>query len=91
MLAGERIPVEVVGFRGKRTLLMPLAHSRGIGPESLLLATGSPLQLRAGPELIGRVIGGLGNPIDDAGPLTGGTTIDIIRQTVSRRGQDLGR
>jgi len=74
----ERIPVEVVGFRGKRTLLMPLAHSRGIGPESLLLATGAPLQLRAGPDLVGRVIGGLGNPIDEAGPLTGGTTIDIM-------------
>lgn len=75
---GERIPVEVVGFRGKRTLLMPLAHSRGIGPESLLLATGAPLQLRAGPELVGRVIGGLGNPIDEAGPLTGSATIDIM-------------
>ncbi len=76
--AGGRIPVEVVGFRGKRTLLMPLAHSRGIGPDSLLLTTGAPLQLRAGPGLVGRVIGGLGNPIDDAGPLPSGTPIDII-------------
>jgi flagellum-specific ATP synthase len=75
---GGRIPVEVVGFRGKRALLMPLAHSRGIGPDSLLLTTGAPLQLRAGPELVGRIVGGLGNPIDGAGPLAGGTTIDII-------------
>ena len=73
-----RIPVEVVGFRGKRTLLMPLAHSRGIGPDSVLLTTGSPLQLRAGPQLIGRVIGGLGNPIDELGPLPDGTAIDIM-------------
>ena len=73
-----RIPVEVVGFRGKRTLLMPLAHSRGIGPDSVLLTTGSPLQLRAGPQLVGRVIGGLGNPIDEFGPLPAGTAIDIM-------------
>ncbi len=75
---GERIPVEVVGFRGKRTLLMPLADSRGIGPESLLLPTGAPLQLRAGPELVGRVVGGLGNPIDGGAPLKGEALIDVM-------------
>jgi flagellum-specific ATP synthase len=34
--------------------------------------------LRAGPQLVGRVIGGLGNPIDELGPLQGGATIDIM-------------
>jgi flagellum-specific ATP synthase len=76
--SGRRIPVEVVGFRDKRTLLMPLAESRGIGPESLLLTTGAPLQLRAGPDLAGRVIGGLGQPIDDGPPLSGETLVNVM-------------
>lgn len=75
---GQDIPVEVVGFRGKRTLLMPLADSRGIGPESLLLPTGAPLQLRAGPGLVGRVIGGLGTPIDGGPPLRGDDRIEVM-------------
>jgi flagellum-specific ATP synthase len=75
---GQSIPVEVVGFRGKRTLLMPLADSRGIGPESLLLPTGAPLQLRAGPSLVGRVVGGLGNPLDNGPPLRGEDHINVM-------------
>ena len=74
----DAIPVEVVGFRGKRTLLMPLADSRGIGPESLLLPTGAPLQLRADAGLIGRVIGGLGNPLDKGPPLRGEHTVNVM-------------
>lgn len=74
----DRIPVEVVGFRGKRTLLMPLADSRGIGPDSLLIPTHAPLRFRAGDHLLGRVIDGLGNPIDDKGPLVGGREVNIM-------------
>jgi len=73
-----KVPVEVVGFRGKRTLLMPLADPRGIGPDSLLLTTGAPLQLRAGGDLVGRVIGGLGAPIDHGPPLKGEHRVDVM-------------
>lgn len=73
-----RIPVEVVGFRGNRILLMPLADSRGIGPDSLLIPTHGPLEMRAGNDLIGRVVDGLGNPIDGGPPLVGGEVISVI-------------
>ncbi len=63
------IPVEVVGFRGSRILMMPLGDMAGIGPKSVLVPTFKPLTVRAGPELIGRVVGGLGNPIDGGPPL----------------------
>lgn len=60
----RRIPVEVVGFRENRILLMPLGSMQGIGPGSLLLPTGRPRGVRVGESLLGRVIGSAGRPID---------------------------
>ena len=58
------IPVEVVGFRGQRILLMPLGEIQGIAPDSLLAVTRSPQRVAVGFGLLGRVIDGLGRPID---------------------------
>ncbi len=60
---------EVVGFRGTRTLLMPLMETRNVAPGSTVVATGAPLQVGVGSELLGRVLDGLGHPIDGRGPL----------------------
>ncbi len=64
----RRIPVEVVGFRGDRILLMPLGNLHGVGPGSPLVPTGRSRTVRVGPELLGRVIGSMGRPID-GGPM----------------------
>jgi flagellum-specific ATP synthase len=64
----ERIPVEVVGFRDGRILLMALGSMEGIGPRSLLLPTFKPQQVGVGPGLLGRVIDSLGRAIDDREP-----------------------
>jgi flagellum-specific ATP synthase len=61
---GARIPVEVVGFRGGLILLMPLGEISGIGPNSTVIPTHSPSTVRVGPELLGRVINALGEPMD---------------------------
>jgi len=74
----RRIPVEVVGFRRDRILLMPLADSRGIGPDSLLIPTHAPLKFRAGDGLIGRVVDGLGNPIDGKPPIRDGREVNVM-------------
>jgi flagellum-specific ATP synthase len=66
---GGRIPAEVVGFRNDRILLMPLAELDGLRPGWQVYATGGPLQAPIGEGLLGRVIDGLGNPIDGQGPL----------------------
>jgi flagellum-specific ATP synthase len=66
--AGRRrpaVPAEVVGFRAGRTLLMPLGDIHGIGPGHAVCATGRPVRVPVGDELLGRVIDGLGRPIDD--------------------------
>lgn len=64
---GPGIPAEVVGFRDQRVLLMPLADLTGIGPGSLVTATGSPLSIPVGERLLGRVLDGLGQPMDEKG------------------------
>lgn len=60
---------EVVGFREEKVLLMTLGDRNGIEPESEVVATGRSLSVKVGPGLLGRVIDGLGNPIDDRGPV----------------------
>ncbi len=65
--SGPAVPAEVVGFRDQRVLLMPLAELTGVGPGSLVTATGSPLIIPVGPRLLGRVLNGLGQPMDDKG------------------------
>jgi flagellum-specific ATP synthase len=67
--AGDPIPAEVVGFRGNKTLLMPLGDLRGVGLDSLISIRRETASMGVGPLMLGRVIDGLGNPIDDKGPL----------------------
>jgi flagellum-specific ATP synthase len=58
------LQAEVVGFREGKTLLMPLGEARGVGPGQTVVATGGALRVGVGPELLGRVLDGLGRPID---------------------------
>lgn len=60
----EGVLAEVVGFRNEHLLLMPLGDLTGIHPGSQVVATGAPLRVPVGSELKGRVIDGLGNPMD---------------------------
>ena len=63
------ILAEVVGFKDDKILLMPLGDMEGIASGSLVVASGKTLRVNVGEELIGRVIDGLGNPIDGKGPI----------------------
>jgi flagellum-specific ATP synthase len=65
---GETL-AEVVGFRNHHLLLMPLGEIHGISPGAEVIATGAPLRVTVGSALKGRVIDGLGNPLDDLGPV----------------------
>ena len=65
----KSVLAEVVGFKDKRTLLMPIGDTEGISPKSEVIATGFPLHVKIGTSLIGRILDGLGNPIDNKGPI----------------------
>jgi len=66
---GDPIPAEVVGFRNNKTLLMPLGELRGVGLDSLISVRRDNASLGVGPLMLGRVIDGLGKPIDDKGAI----------------------
>lgn len=65
----EQIPAEVVGFRDGRVLLMPVGEMQGVGPGCEVIAAQRMLKVNVGRQLLGRIIDGLGNPIDGKGPL----------------------
>ncbi|MEZ4365917.1 MAG: hypothetical protein R2939_06475 [Kofleriaceae bacterium] len=63
------LPAEVVGFRGDDATLLPLAATAGVGPHARVWRTGRPLTIACGEALLGRVLDGLGQPIDGGGAL----------------------
>lgn len=68
---GEPLIAEVVGFTKEEVFLSPLGEMGGIGPSSEVIPMRLPLHIKVGPELLGRVLDGLGNPLDTEvkGPL----------------------
>lgn len=55
---------EVVGFKERRTLLMPFGDLSGVGPSSYVVSDERALSVAVGKEFCGRVLDGLGNPMD---------------------------
>jgi flagellum-specific ATP synthase len=60
---------EVVGFRDDRVLLMPLGDLQEIGPGCDVVAMGKPLGVHVGSALLGRILDGMGRPMDGGGPM----------------------
>ncbi|WP_320669649.1 FliI/YscN family ATPase [Patulibacter defluvii] len=65
------VPAEVVGFRDGRTLLMPLGELTGVAPGTAVTATGERFRVATGEALLGRVLDGLGAPLDGGPPPDG--------------------
>jgi ATP synthase in type III secretion protein N len=78
-LEGSGLEAEVVGFRGEEAVLMPLGEAAGIGPDSLVTATGRALSIGISDGVLGRVLDGLGRPIDGGGPIPGATAWPVDR------------
>lgn len=69
-LEGSR-RAEVVGFRGDEAVLMPLGDLAGLTAQAGVWRTHAPLSIRAGDDLLGRVLDGVGELLDDGPLLTG--------------------
>lgn len=74
---GPPLRGEVVGFDGEGAVVMPLGALAGVGPDDEVEPTLAPLRVWAGPELLGRVMNGFGEPLDGGPPLQRGTSIDV--------------
>jgi type III secretion protein N (ATPase) len=77
---GDPLMAEVVGFTRDEVFLSPLGEMTGIGPSSEVIPTRMPLHIKVGPELLGRVLNGLGQPIDTEknGPLELQETFSVV-------------
>ncbi len=65
------LQAQVVGFKDELAVLMPLGPLDGVGPQSAITATGEPPRILCGRGLLGRVLDGLGRPMDGLGALGG--------------------
>ncbi len=82
---------EIVGFRDGRALLMPLGQLRGVQAGARITSDGALFAVPVGEQLLGRVVDGLGHPIDGHGPLSttlrqplaGASPHVLTRQTIS--------
>lgn len=77
----EPLRCEVVGFTREEVLLSPLGEMKGVGPSSEVIPTRLPLHIKVGKNLLGRVLNGLGEPLDTAtkGPLILDETYPVIQ------------
>ncbi len=75
---GEPLLGEIVGFDEGEAVILPLGALAGVGPDDAVESTGGPLEVRASEALLGRVVDGLGQPLDGA-PIEGGSAVPVDR------------
>ncbi|CCB89878.1 type III secretion system ATPase SctN [Simkania negevensis] len=77
---GDPLIAEVVGFTKEEVYLSPLGEMTGVGPSSEVIPMRLPLHIKVGPNLLGRVLDGLGHPLDTAekGPLELEETYSVL-------------
>jgi type III secretion protein N (ATPase) len=77
---GDPLMAEVVGFTKDEVFLSPLGEMKGIGPSSEVTPMRMSMQIKVGPKLLGRILDGMGNPLDEdtKGPLILEETYPVI-------------
>ncbi|MBL7152236.1 MAG: FliI/YscN family ATPase [Phycisphaerae bacterium] len=68
---GRRVLAEVVGFQNDHIILLPLEYIEGISPGDAVTSRTAPRYITLSDDILGRVVNGLGEPIDNKGPLAG--------------------
>ncbi len=71
MRDGRRVLAEVVGFQNDHLILLPLEHIEGISGGDTVTTRTTPRYINLSENILGRVLNGLGEPIDEKGPLMG--------------------
>lgn len=85
---GTPFLAEVVGFRDKSVLLMPLGDITGVGLGAEIVLIRQKATVAAGPGLLGRVLNGLGNPLDGKGDVDTQQQVSIysaVQNPLSRK------
>lgn len=82
-IAAKPILAEVVGFKDRQVLMMSLAGMRGISMGSKITLSKSIATVRVSEELLGRVVDGLGQPLDDGPEIEISNEISMYRDIVN--------
>jgi flagellum-specific ATP synthase len=80
---GRRVEAEVVGFSQEKIYLMPIQHIEGVQPGAIVRPLGAHNGVRIGPGLLGRVINGLGQPLDGKPHWNGDDFLDFAPHTIN--------
>ena len=76
---GPVLEAQLVGFAGEEVILMPYGEPLGVGPDSLVEIIDRQQLVRCSESMLGRVLDGLGEPMDGRGPLTSGQPCLVTR------------
>ena len=80
---GYTVEAEVVGFHGDRVFLMPVDSVEGLLPGAKVQPTGSTSLVPVEMGLLGRVLNGVGKPLDSLGPLNAEAYVDLQGETIN--------
>jgi len=80
---GKTISAEVIGFKDKRVMIMPFGEMRGIHPGSRVVNMNIQPTVSVGEKFLGRVIDGLGSPLDGRGTIAPDKDYPIYGQVVN--------
>lgn len=80
---GQRVEAEVVGFSGEKVFLMPVGDIRGLTPNARVIPLGTAHNVAVGPELLGRVLDGIGRPLDGKGPIRTPDTVALTGHPIN--------
>lgn len=80
---GRRIEAEVVGFAGDKVFLMPIKRVEGLQPGARVVPVSNQKGMRIGQQTLGRVLNGIGQPLDNKGPLVGDEYLDFTPQEIN--------
>ena len=94
---GRVVPVEIVGFKEKRVIAMPFGEVRGIKPGSRMVDLNKKSCVHVGEGYLGRVIDGMGCPLDGGGPVEWkreyplyGSSLNPLRREIIHEVLDVG-
>jgi len=82
--ATGQVPVEaeVVGFSNDRLYLMPIGHIHGLEPNARVVPLAGGIKIGVSRSLLGRVIDGAGNPLDDKGSIAYEKRVSLTGQKI---------
>jgi len=80
---GKMEDAEVVGFSDDKMYLMPVGSIQGLGPGARVIPTGKAPEIPVGNSLLGRVLNGQGQPIDEKGPIHCLQTRPLVAETIN--------